>query len=92
MISVEEFEDNLFKKYSREIMIMLRSPCRAECYCTLRQIYAYVYWNNGIHHKKIAEKLNRDRSSIYAMIKTCRDKLKYDKYFYSLYKQLTDMK
>ena len=92
MISAEEFEKNLIDKYGSEIMIMLRSPCRVECYCCLRQMYAYIHWKECVHPSKTAEKLNRNRSSIYAMVKACRDKLKHDKYFYSLYKQLTDMK
>lgn len=92
MINVEEFEKNLNATYSTEIMVMLRSPCRAECYCMLRQMYAYICWNNNMHYREIAKKLNRDRSSVYAMIKTFKNKIKHDKYFYIIYKQLTDMK
>lgn len=92
MISIEKFEKNLIEKYGTEIMVMLRSPCRAQCYCTLRQMYAYILWNDCIHPLEIAIKLNRDRSSVYAMVRTFKNKIKYDKYFYSLYKQLTDMK
>lgn len=84
-MTIEKFEEILLNKYGSSILDTLKCSSRIEQYCFLRQIYAFICWQNNMKIEDIATKLNRHRTLIYHLLKQYKNNLKGDNKFKDLY-------
>lgn len=87
-MTIKKFEEILLNKYGTSILDTLKCSSRIERYCFLRQIYAYICWQNNMKIEDIANKLNRHRTYIYHLLKQYRNNLKGDNKFKDLHYSL----
>ena len=88
MTIVDILNNTIIKLYSQYILDYIKSKSRKQFFCELRYIYAYILYDYGFKNEDIAILLNRNRTSIYHMVRNFRNLLTTDKRFREIYTKI----
>ena len=81
MITVEELERRIEKRYGDRMLKDIKSPKRQQLFVALRVIYYYICIENGISEKDAMVILNKNRTSLYHFKNKFENEYKYNAYF-----------